>query len=297
MYTFFHLKQDISRFKKAGCEVGVVGKTFLGCSIPYVFLGDKNDTSVIVVGATHAREHITSLLVARQIYYYLTQKINLFGGIYFVPMLNIDGVRLCHEGVDFISSQKQRDFLTAVNNGYDFALWKANANAVDINVNFDAEWGTGASNVTFPSSANYIGTHAMSECETVALADFTQKINPDYVISYHAKGQEIYWQFFQDEQTKARDFRYANYVAKYTGYTLKDQTKSAGGYKDWCVQKLGIPAITVEVGDDRFDHPYPYSQIDDIVAKNLLVPQKMLNTIFKEKQNGQKVYESSHQRS
>ena len=123
----------------------------------------------------------------------------------------------------------------------------------------------------------------MSEKETVALAEFTQKIKPDYVITYHAKGEEIYWQFFQDEQTKARDFRYANYVAKYTGYQLKQQTQSAGGYKDWCVQKLGIPAITVEVGNDKFSHPYPYHQIDDITTKNLLVPQKMLNTICKEK--------------
>ena len=291
MYTFFHLKQDISRFKKAGCEVGVVGKTFLGCDVPYVFLGDKNDTSVIVVGAVHAREHITSLLVARQIYYYLTQKTNLFGGIYFVPMLNIDGVRLCHEGVDFVQSQKQRDFLADVNNGYDFSLWKANANGVDINCNFDAEWGTGATNVTFPSPANYIGTHAMSECETVVLAEFTKQINPDYVITYHAKGEEIYWQFFQDEQRAGRDYRYAKFVANYTGYKLVGQTQSAGGYKDWCVQKLGIPAITIEVGNDKYSHPYPYNQIDDIVAKNLLVPQKMLNTISKEKQNAQQVYE------
>ena len=181
-----------------------------------------------------------------------------------------------------------------INEGYDFSLWKANANAVDINVNFDAEWGMGASNVTFPSSANYIGASAMSECETVALAQFTQKTNPDYVISYHAKGEQVFWQFFQEEQTKKRDFRYANFVSKYTGYQLMEQTKSAGGYKDWCVQKLGIPAITVEVGDDKYEHPYPYNQIDDIVAKNLLVPQKMLNTIFKDKQNGQKVYESRH---
>ena len=51
----------------------MAGKTHLGCNIPYLFLGQKNDTSLIVVASTHAREHITSLLVARQIYFYLTQ--------------------------------------------------------------------------------------------------------------------------------------------------------------------------------------------------------------------------------
>lgn len=294
MYTFFHLKQDISRFKNAGCEVGVVGKTHLGCDIPYLFLGQKSGTNLVVVGSTHAREHITSLLVARQAWFYFTQKTNLFGGIYFVPMLNIDGVRLCHEGVDWIHSKEQRDFLVETNGGYDFSLWKANANAVDINCNFDAEWGTGVSNVTKPSPQGYIGANPMSEKETVALAEFTKQINPDYVITYHAKGEEIYWQFFQDEQRATRDYRYARFVSNYTGYKLVGQTQSAGGYKDWCVQKLGIPAITVEVGNDKYPHPYPYNQIDDIVAKNLLVPQKMLNTISKEKTNAKQVYEGGY---
>ena len=78
------------------------------------------------------------------------------------------------------------------------------------------------------------------------------------------------------------------------GKVHKAIIQSAGGYKDWCVQKLGIPAITVEVGNDKYSHPYPYHQIDDIVAKNLLVPQKMLNTISKEKQNAKQVYESGY---
>ena len=240
MYTFFHLTKDVQRFKNAGCECGVVGKSHLGQDIPYLFLGQKTGTNVLVVGSTHAREHITSLLVARQVWFYLTQKVNLHGGIYFVPMLNVDGVRLCHEGVDWIKSKEQRDFLIETNGGYDFALWKANANAVDINVNFDAHWGQGASNVTKPAPANYIGTHPMSEAETVAIAQFTQQTNPDCVITYHAKGQEIYWQFFQDEVAKARDYRYAKMIANYTGYKLVGQMPSTGGYKDWCVQNLAF---------------------------------------------------------
>jgi len=284
MYSFFHLMHDVQRFYDMGCETGRIGTTELGQNIPYVFVGNKKGARVLVVGATHAREHITSLLVARQIYHYKKNNVRLEGGIYFVPMLNIDGVRLCQEGVSFLTDKSRQDFLIEVNGGsHDFSLWKANANAVDINVNFDACWSTGKSNVNFPSPANYIGKKPMSEKETVAIANFAKNVKADYVITYHAKGEEIYWQFFQQGFEKWRDYRYAKFVSRHTGYRLVSQTQSAGGFKDWCVQKLGIPAITVEVGNDKFSHPYPYHQIDDITTKNLLVPQKMLNTIYKEK--------------
>jgi hypothetical protein len=43
---------------------------------------------------------------------------------------------------------------------------------------------------------------------------------------------------------------------------------SAGGYKDWCVEKLGIPAFTVEVGKDELSHPLGEETLQDIIEKN-----------------------------
>ena len=67
-------------------------------------------------------------------------------------MVNIDGVEI------------------AINNK---PLYKANANGVDLNVNFDAKWGSGESNLTTINDENYIGKHPFSESETKALRDFT----------------------------------------------------------------------------------------------------------------------------
>lgn len=298
MYSYEQLVHDVEKLGAAGAETGKIGATRLGFDIPYVFLGKKDGVRLLVVGATHAREHITAKLVIKQASYYLQNNLRLDGGIYFVPMLNIDGVRICQEGVGFIEDGDRREFLLKTNGGSgDFSLWKANADGVDINTNFDANWGTGGQNLFFPAPYNYVGKAPMSERETVALAEFTKKISADYAITYHAKGEVIYWQYFQQNLRKWRDYRYARFVSRYTGYKLVGQTNSAGGFKDWCVDKLQIPAITVEVGSDRYSHPFPYTQFDDILQKNLLVPQKMLNTLAKEKCYGKKVYDGCHQGS
>lgn len=294
MYGYFDLMDDVEKLNSMGAQVGSIGKSQLGFDIPYVFVGSKTDVCLVVVAATHAREHITAKLAVRQAQHYLKNNLRLDGGIFFVPMLNIDGVRICQEGLSFIDDAKRKEFLLRTNGGSDdFTLWKANADGVDINVNFDAQWGTGAQNVFFPSPFNYVGKSPMSESETVAIAEFIKKVNADYVITYHAKGEIIFWQFNQQNLRKWRDYRYAKFVSKHTGYRLVGQTNSAGGLKDWCVEKLKIPAITVEVGKDKFGYPYPYSQFDDVLQKNLHVPQKMLNTVAKDKHNGRKIYETS----
>ena len=154
---------------------------------------------------------------------------------------------------------------------------------MDINVNFDAGWGTGESNLFFPAPFNYVGRAPMSEPETRAVAALIEKTAADYVITYHTKGEIIYWQFNQRNMRKWRDYRYARFVSRHTGYRLVGQGKSAGGLKDWCVDVLKIPAVTVETGSDAYGYPYPYSQFDDILKRNLTVPQRMLNTIAKEK--------------
>jgi len=55
-----------------------------------------------------------------------------------------------------------------------------------------------------------------------------------------------------------------------------------GGFKDWCIHVLKIPALTVEVGSDDFPHPFPYSEAESIIEKNKAVPKKIVNTLARE---------------
>ncbi len=281
MFGYLDLLAELDGLKRLGVEVGSIGTSTLGQNIPYVFVGQKNGNYMIAQASMHAREHITALLCLCQAKHLLTNQLNMLGGIYFVPMANPDGVRLCQEGVGWIDDKVTKTNLVAINGGkHDFSLWKANANGVDINVNFDADWGKGKQNVYCKAGQNYVGKSACSEKETLALVDFTQKVSPLVTLSYHCKGEVVYWYFGQTRHRKWRDNRYAKAIAQHTGYALVDDTAgSVGGYKDWCIQSLRIPAYTIEVGCDDFEHPFPYSQFEKILQQNLDLPRKLLNSV------------------
>lgn len=283
MFKYDDLLAEVERFCGAGVETGTIGESELHQSIPYIFVGSKNGNYAIVQGAIHAREHLTALVaVCLAKYLVKNPQLKLDGGIYFVPMANPDGVRLCQEGVGFIDDKERKSNLLAINGSSDFSLWKANIDGVDLNVNFDAKWGEGDQNEFFKSSQNYVGKEPFSAAESRALAEFTERIKPCVTLSYHLKGEEVYWEFGQTGSRRERDKRYAQAIGKYTGYTARETSGSVGGYKDWCIEKLGIPAFTVEVGSDRFSHPFPYSELAAIVRQNEDLPRRLLNTVVKD---------------
>jgi g-D-glutamyl-meso-diaminopimelate peptidase len=266
MYTYNNLLSDVSNARRSGAKIGHIGSTVLGRMIPYVHVGCTKGPQIIVQGAIHAREHITAQLVSMLMY--TTKPTN--GGVYFIPMVNIDGVCLAQFGLDSVRDRCLRNFLTTVNDcTTDFSKWKANINAVDLNVNFPARWGTGLQNVFRPAPANYVGRSAGSENETHALMAFTQKIKPAVTISYHCTGQEIYWDFFQDVEDRARDYSLAQRISQATGYKLVSGTLgSAGGYKDWCIQHLKIPAFTIEILPEAKNYPVSYDLLDEEYERN-----------------------------
>ncbi len=283
MFGYADLLHEVELFCRNGIETGIVGESELGQAIPYIFVGNKNGNYMIVQAAIHAREHLTALLAVNLAKHLVRNKqLTMLGGIYFVPMVNPDGVCLCQNGVGFVRDKERKSNLLAINGKSDFSLWKANADGVDLNVNFDAKWGEGSQNEFYKSSANYIGKSPFSARETKALARFTQSIKPCVTISYHLKGEEIYWEFGQKSHRRFRDKRYAEAIARYTGYAVKTPEGSVGGYKDWCIEKFKIPSFTIEVGSDELSHPFPYSEFEKIFVQNEDLPRRLLNTVVRD---------------
>lgn len=251
MNVLYLNKKFYKRFKGKKGIIGVTEK-----SQPIYFYGvEKTDyPKIIVQSAIHAREYISAYLTLKLIK--RAKKVLQKGSVYFVPILNPDGVKI------------------ALNEN---PLYKANARGVDLNVNFDARWGTGEKNVRESASENYIGEYPFSERETRAIRDFTLSIKPNFTLSYHSKGEEIYYEFFQDGLEKERDEKLAKIVASCTGYKIKPTLNSAGGYKDWCIEKLKIPALTIEVGNDDLSHPIGKRRLGEIYRKNKLVIEKSVD--------------------
>lgn len=278
--------------KIENAQVEIIGKSVLGRFIYSVYFDFGSNYNIIIHASIHAREHITTDLVCRLIQdiskYYEKYKTMQTPNIIFVPMVNPDGVELCYYGLKSVQSREKRGFLTRINAGKDFSLFKANANGVDLNTNFDAKWGSGKGNKFFASADGFIGHTPMSEPEVQALALLTCRLKPFFTISYHCKGQEIYYQFFNKKENIRRDKNIAKIIAKSTKYKIKDiQCVSSGGYKDWCVQRFGIPSVTIEVGKDELIHPLSINHLPQIYKRNKNII-KCLNRIQKEYVNGEK---------
>ncbi|MBE5736826.1 MAG: hypothetical protein E7348_00295 [Clostridiales bacterium] len=237
-------------------EKGIIGRSVNNRPIYYLAVKKAEKPKLIVQFSIHAREYITSYLAIKLIEDYKNSKSK--ASVYFLPMLNPDGVKIALE---------------------QNPLYKANANGVDLNVNFDANFGSGEQNVFCKASQNYVGEYAFCEPETRAIRDFTLSIKPHATISYHSKGQEIYYEFFQDEKRKKRDYLFAKSVSDATGYAIKSTPNSAGGYKDWCIQKLKIPALTIEVGSDSLSHPITKEHLDQIYKENKGVIDASVQTL------------------
>ncbi len=251
-------------------DIKVIGHSVTGQNIYAVNkVFDKDFKWVLLTAGIHAREHLSTDLLCRFIGDSKGKKLNY--NISFIPLINPDGVRLCCDGLRGLRKNEQEK-LKAINGSDDFSLYKANFNGVDLNNNWDAGWNNKFSSVSKPSSQGFYGNEPMSEPEVKAVANWAKKLNLFLTLNYHLKGEEIYFDYFQDDKTLLRDFLIASIFADDNGYKIKStQAISSGGFKDWCVKVLKIPSLTIEVGDDSFSHPYPKSQLENIYQKNINV--------------------------
>ena len=249
-------------------SVKVIGKTKFNRNIFAVEkVVDESFSTAIFLSGIHARENITSDLIFEMIDKNLFKNISRFN-LSFIVMANPDGIEL-QDGNLGSFSKNYLEKLIEMNDGViDFSMWKANAFGVDLNNNFDARWGDNKHSQA-PSSQGFVGIKPESESETKAIVNYTRMMNPFITISYHTKGEEIYFNFFQDKDRLLRDERIAKKFAQSTGYKIVNvENSSSGGYKDWCVEKLKIPALTIEVGGDELLHPIKKDCLKDIFDKN-----------------------------
>ena len=266
-------ERSILRFKKL--KTRIIGRSEDGRKIYSLSaFFDPRKPWVIMQGAVHAREHLSAdfVLTLASIVehkFELFKKMKSFPNICFVPMVNPDGVEIVCHGIKSIRNEKLKQSASRWISGDEHMFVKSNARGVDINNNFDAMWDR-HQNSCVPSLQGFIGTHPFSESETRALRDVTLEVKPIFSISFHLKGEEIYWDFFQKGSRRKIDKKIAKLVSKVNGYAVKStENSSSGGYKDWCVQFLEIPSLTIELGRDELSHPVEEGEIYDIIAKNI----------------------------
>lgn len=285
LYTYKEMQRDLSQLQERYPGVPILveslGQTPDEREVYHVAIGDATASKhILITGAIHAREYITSQLVMRQVLdvcsrYQEYMQMNPSVAFHFVPMVNPDGVTLSQLGIDGmkLDSTKQTLLQIAQNASvkdlsYYWTQWKANAAGVDLNRNFDALWENFTKGPKSPASLRYKGAAPHSEVESRALVDLTERIGFAATVSYHTQGEVIYWYFGQSDTFLEESRKLADLGSRCTGYPAIEDYHSldGAGYKDWAIQKKGIPGLTIEVGHGS--NPVPHEQMTDIWKQN-----------------------------
>lgn len=278
--TFEELDSSIRALQNvAGVDSFVFGESTLGQEILGFHVGNYDGNQLLIEGGIHAREYPSSLVVVGITEYLAGQELN--GGAYIIPLMNPDGARIVLDGVDWLPCEKLREYILNVNDGsIDFSQWKADGVAVDLNVNFDALWGGGSQNVFCPSPANFVGFYPNSEREVRELIDFSYRVYPSLTLSFHTKGEVIYYGFETlSPEDIERDRQIAEIISSINGYVPIKTENSTGGYSDWVSEYLGVPAFTIEIGSASLPTPIPLDVVPDAIERNRDVPIRMLELL------------------
>lgn len=294
MYTYVDMEQDLKVLLQLYPEyltIDTLGQTLDKREIYHLVIGDpQGENRVFINGSIHGREYMTSQLVMNQTAAFLKHMSSgdSYGDrtyaslmedtvIHVVPMINPDGVTISQLGFEGIQSEHVKERVRSIASldgeeaeGYYLTRWKANANGVDINRNFDALWEDYAG-AGHPSCDHYKGEAIGCEPESAALITLTQQEMFDRTISYHTQGSVIYWYFGQEGELYEETLDFADCISKVTGYPTDANYEylDPAGYKDWGIDKLGIPGLTVEIGTET--SPVPSSQFAGIWERNQYV--------------------------
>lgn len=262
-----------------------IGRSEYNRPIYAIKLG-KGNANVFVNSSHHAREWITTNLSMDMIDEYATAYTNgdYLGKynvrdilnkttMWFVPMVNPDGVTLQQYGLSKFPSADHWKLINMNEGSTDFKRWKANARGVDLNRQYDADWANIKNNTGKPSWSNYKGTAPVNQKESKAIVNFTNQINPEMAVAYHSSGEILYWNFHQTGSWYDRDHAYAKAIGNMTGYRLiyPGSNPSGGGFTDWFIIKYKRPGFTPELGNYAGNTHVPVSEYPAIWSQNKYV--------------------------
>ena len=235
---------------------------------------------VLFDAAVHAREHMSTNVVLEMIDTYTAHYAagSSFQGynvksvldntsIWFVPMVNPDGVTLVQLGANAVANKSS---VLKINGSSNFNRWKANIRGVDLNDNFDSKWSTIRGSRPGPSYMQYKGPKAFSEPESQALGNFMKSRPFKTNISYHSSGQIMYWFNYQKPAQLKRDKALAQQLSQITGYTVMppQYLPGSGASGDYFIQETGMPGIVLEISPFAGEAPVPLSNWDRIWQQN-----------------------------
>jgi hypothetical protein len=285
IYTYAIMVKDIKKLAAMYPDLinyEVVGKTVYGRNIYAVSLG-KGPAAVFINGSHHAREWITTILNMYMIDQYALayrKKASISGyrvrdilnktTIWFIPMVNPDGVTLAQFGAGAFPKEVRPQLIKWNEGSTNFLRWKGNAQGIDPNRQYDGGWYSMPPIVKGPHFEGYRGTRPFEINEVKAVVYLVKKINAQAEISYHSSGGVIYWGYKISRANYNKFRAFALKMGKLTGYkvTVPNYSQTGGGMTDWWTHNIGRPGFTIEVGPYSGAKPVPVKYFPLIWKQN-----------------------------
>lgn len=263
-YSYSQMLRDILKMKseyKKMIKVKNAGYSEEGRQLPVIILG-TGKTKIFMCGTHHAREYITSAylmytidtlvqsaILGKSFGEYDIKKLLSKCTLHVMPMVNPDGTRLVQGGLRAVQNPQKVGSMKMVMPTY--PEWKANVNGVDLNRQYPALWEKKNVVVDEPASELFNGYQSASEPEVNTVMDYCRKNPFNASVSFHTKGEIIYWADTNTERSIPQAKSFAERIAGVCGYELmptsQDPGSYAAGFENWFRQEFLNPGLLVEL--------------------------------------------------
>lgn len=235
-----------------------LGYSEAGKAIPMLTMGN-GEKKALVVGAIHAREHLTTKYLLRVIEdycYAIENGDGSFGGfdlnklfsqytLYIVPCVNPDGLEIVRSRL----APKKNVYIDKLED------YKANYNGVDLNRNFPLAWEQIDNGITRPSGYFFKGHKSGSEKESQSLMKLCEENVFDFLLSVHVKGNCIFWGDQYNENYNGIYKAFAEDIANSSGLYMTEPTEKAtsygGGFENWFRHTYTKPGLCIELVENQ----------------------------------------------
>ncbi|WP_197274738.1 M14 family zinc carboxypeptidase [Halolactibacillus sp. JCM 19043] len=288
IYSYEQMVKDIHELETNYSKIistKVIGESVNNRDIYAVKLGN-GEKKIMLNGSHHAREWMTTNVLMEMIDYYAATYVkngSVNGlkmkdvlddvSIWFVPMVNPDGVTLAQVGINAANSK-----LISYNYGStNFQRWKSNINGVDLNRQYPYLWNSILYNKLTPSYENHKGSYPLSEPEVKSIYNFTNQMNFSATIAYHSSGEVIYSRYRHNPTIREA----VELIGRVTGYLPIDLSSSVsgGGYTDWFIGTKNRIGMTIEIAPLQNERPVPLYYWDSVWNKNKSVGIQLANFV------------------
>ncbi len=224
----------------------------------------------LVVGAIHAREHLTTKYLLKvtedycNAYFSESGKYNGYNikellseyTLYIIPCCNPDGLEIIFSR----DSAAENVAISALSE------YKANKAGIDLNRNFPLGWDAIDNGVTAPADYYFKGYSAGDATETKVLMNLCESNNFDFMLSIHIRGNCIYWGDTYDTSNNDRYNAFARDIANAGGFAMTSASTNpssyGGGFENWfrhqykkcglCIELMPTSYTVYPCGNDNY---------------------------------------------